>query len=111
MKDCIKIREIPVEKMHCIGYEARIERAIGVLKGIRQVNADYQKGLVAVEYDLMEVGLKQIEEQLQKVGCNLGGGFYTFKSNLLHFTEENEKSNLLSSHGECCSNPKFLDKK
>ncbi len=111
MAACIKSREIPIEKIHCTECEAEIERAIGALKGLRQVKADSKRGLVTVEYDLLEIGLKQIEEQLQKAGYNIGGGFYKLKSSLLRFTEENEKSNLASSSGECCSNPKFLDKK
>jgi copper chaperone CopZ len=111
MTACIKKRKIPVDGVRCVECEAEIEGAVGVLKGVRQVRADHKKGIVAVEYDLMKLSLRQIEKQIQEAGFNLKRGFYKLKSGLLHFTEENERNNLTSSAGECCSNPKLPHKK
>ncbi len=99
MNACIKRREISVKAIRCSECKAEIEKNISSLKGVRQIMADYQKGLVVVEYNLMEIGLRQIEEQIQEAGYNFRHGFYKLKSSLLHFTEGNERRNFNMKKG------------
>jgi hypothetical protein len=61
---------------------------------------------------LREIKLKVIDNSINKLGFKSNNSFFgKIKLGYIHFTEENEKTNLTSKGGSCCSNPtEILDK-
>lgn len=59
---------IEVKGMHCHGCEMLINLSLKELKGVKEVEASYQKGEVKVEYDESQVDLQKILEVIKENG-------------------------------------------
>lgn len=106
--EIIKKRKINVEGMTCEGCEKKIDEALSKINGIKQVKAD-KAGKVYLEYDLMKIKLKGIEEQIIKLGYKLPNKFLDrTKRGFIHDTEQNEYDNMNAPDTPCCSNPKEI---
>lgn len=58
---------IKVKGMHCEGCEKRIKNALGDIKGVKKVEADYKKGIVTVEAK-SKIDDKTIEGTINDLG-------------------------------------------
>jgi len=100
----IKKRKLSIEGMSCFGCEERLEEVLQKLKGIKYIKANYKKKELTLEYDLMEVKLKDIEQKVVDLGYHLPLGFLNkLKRWTIHFTEENEKDNYRAKGSYQCS--------
>ena len=76
------------------------------LDGVDEVHADFRAGTVSVAYDLMYITLKDIVETLSTMGYSVHKSMVDrLKNSFIHFSEENEKSNMTASPLPCCSHP------
>lgn len=99
----LKQRTLNVAGMTGAGCERRIESALMALPGVSGADATAEDGRILVEYDLLKVNLREVEQSLAQAGYPLSGGLLTrLKRNFLHDMEENEKSNYLTVP-MCCS--------
>ena len=58
---------IKVKGMHCEGCEKKIKNALGDIKGVKEVEADYKKGIVTVEAKA-KIDDKTIEDTIDDLG-------------------------------------------
>jgi len=112
MAEIIKKRSIKVSGMSCESCEKRIELALSKKDGIKQVKAD-KKGTVEVEYDLMKIKQKTVEEEITRLGYKIQKKLFDIcKKGFIDFMEQNEYDNMKQEASPCCSNPdKILNKK
>ena len=59
---------IDVKGMTCAGCESHIEHEVGLLKGVKMVNATYSTGSATVEYLPSKIDQKSIIEAINKTG-------------------------------------------
>ena len=59
---------IDVKGMTCAGCESHIEHEVGLLKGVKMVNATYSTGFATVEYLPSKIDQKSIIEAINKTG-------------------------------------------
>ena len=57
---------IKIKGMHCEGCEKRIENALGDIKGVKNVEADYKSGTAVVETK-SKIDNKEIEDFYKKI--------------------------------------------
>lgn len=75
--------------------------------GILSVDADAQKGLVRVKYDLRQINFETIEKSIIELGFGLSQKLSEkFKRGMAKFTEQNELDNLNAPVSSCCEDPK-----
>ena len=104
--ELIRKRTIKIENMTCAGCGVTITDELSKLDGVISVKADYKKGIVNVEYDLMHIELKDIESKLNDMDYSVNKRFlYRLRDGFVHFTEENERNNQTTKPASCCSNP------
>lgn len=102
----IKKRKLDINKMTCSGCEQKIKKALQELKGIKNIKADYKIGELKLEYNLLEITLKDIEPEIVNLGYLLPDGFFNkLKRGVTHYKEETERDNYLAKSTPCCSNP------
>ena len=58
---------IKVKGMHCEGCEKRIKNALEDIKGVKEVEADYKKGIVTVEAKA-KIADKTLEDTIEHLG-------------------------------------------
>jgi copper ion binding protein len=63
--------EYHIKGMTCSGCEAHIENEVNKLDGIKEVNANYEKGSTHVNYDKNKVTLSEIETAIGKTGYEI----------------------------------------
>jgi len=81
-----------------------LKRYCKSLQGIKYIKANYKKKELTLEYDLMEIKLKDIEQKVVDLGYHLPLGFLNkLKRGTIHFTEENEKDNYKAKSSYQCS--------
>lgn len=79
-------------------------RSIGALMGVSAVHIEGHK--LRVEYDLLQVGLVQIEAAAAAAGLTLKAGLHGLRRSLWKFAEQNELDNAAhAGTGACCSRP------
>lgn len=68
-KEEIKLmkKELKVKGMMCPHCKASVEKAVGKLAGIRSVNADYEAGIVTLEYG-EEADISKVKEAIREAG-------------------------------------------
>jgi|GEM_PF-1752394 len=102
-----------ITKKHDLFYATSLKREtvnnlksiIPKIKGITDFHEN-QNGSLHVEYDLMKINLQKIESIFKKYDVILNNSFLKrFKRGWIHFTEENEYSNMTTSHTCCNSDP------
>src|SRR3972149_11696349 len=94
----IRFKEAPKQ-----GGKAEWESGLRRLKGIRQVTINVEKGDIFVEYDLLECREEAIERCLVETGFVLDDSLMEkIKRGWIHFTEENEQSELKHGSAPCC---------
>ena len=69
-QDTTKMHKIvlDVKGMACAGCESHIEHEVGLLKGVKMVNATYSTGSATVEYLPSKIDQKSIIEAINKTG-------------------------------------------
>ena len=58
---------IKIKGMHCEGCEKRIENALGDIKGVKNVEAEYKSGTAVVETK-SKIDNKKIEDTIEDLG-------------------------------------------
>lgn len=58
---------IKVNGMHCEGCEKRIKNALEDIRGVKEVEADYKKGIVIIDAK-SKIDNKVIEEAIEDLG-------------------------------------------
>ncbi len=58
---------LEVPGMHCGGCQGRVERAVGVLDGVRRVKADFQSGRVEVAIDGTDTNEDAIRSLIEQI--------------------------------------------
>ncbi len=107
--ESIKKRTVKVDNMNCTGCEETISRELLSLNGICEIHPDYKTGKIRVNYDLLKIKLKDIEKKLDDLDYSVHNNLINrISSGLIHFTEENERSNLSIKPASCCSNPEDI---
>ena len=59
--------------MHCDGCEARIERVLGRLDGVRRVEANHTAERVEVAYEETEIDEQTIRTRITEIGFEVAG--------------------------------------
>lgn len=62
-----------VSGLHCYGCKKKVETSLSKIKGIRNVNADFVKRQVKLEFDENSVNLEKIRNAIIKDGYIPGG--------------------------------------
>ena len=63
-----RILTMEVSGLHCYGCNKKVEASLSKIKGIRNVNADFVKGQVKLEFDENFVNLEKIRNTITKAG-------------------------------------------
>ena len=95
-------------KLHFAGLDdaAAVENVLRKMPGVRTVVIDRSSGNLTVHYNLMETGMSAILGVLESAGLPVEtGAIGKLKLRLIHFTEENERANLLAPPLPCCTYP------
>lgn len=86
------------------GAVAAACRGIAALPGVAVVNVDGCK--LRVAYDLLQVGLAQVELAAEDAGVVFRNGLHGLRRDLWKFTEQNERDNAAHAGTRpCCSRP------
>lgn len=105
MKKIVKKRKLKVSGMTCEGCSERIEAALSKIDGIESVRIK-RLGKVYIEYDLMKVPLKRIEDEITDLGYGLSSAIWNkMKRYWFHYSEETEYENMNLPEPPCCSDP------
>lgn len=100
----IKKRKLGIEGMTYSGCEQRLEEALQKLNGIKNIKANHKTKELKLEYDLMEIALKDIEQKVVDLDYYLPLGFFNkLKRWTIHFMEENERDNYRAKGSYQCS--------
>ena len=92
-------------------YLEEIIRKVSALDGVRGAHWNSKDSALVVEYDLVKIRMKDIEAFLSMKGFRMRtGALNKVKTTIIHFTEENERSNLSSRPSDCCANPTLPSK-
>ncbi len=59
---------LEVPGMHCGGCQGRVERAVGVLDGVRRVKTDFQSGRVEVAFAGTVTNEDAIRSLIEQIG-------------------------------------------
>lgn len=104
--ELIKKRTIKTTNMTCSKCEEKIIDKLSKVAGVRSVKADHVTGNVYIVYDLLYVELKDIESVLSDIGYPVNKRLLSWmRDGFVHFTEENERDNLIAKPAICCSDP------
>tara|TARA_Y100000310_G_C20180290_1_gene577801 strand:+ start:202 stop:582 length:381 start_codon:yes stop_codon:yes gene_type:complete len=99
----LRTRNLKVEGMTCSGCEQKVEEALKELKGVRSVNADYETGKLRLEYDVMEITLKDIEPKIEDLGYHLPSGFFSkIKRGFIHDADTTARENYSANMSKGC---------
>ena len=91
MLELKKTRKIKVAGIENQNSERTLNGILFDLGGVESVRADSVSGRVSIEYDLMKIGLADIERGIVDAGYQLSQSFFSRKyRNLIHFIEGNE---------------------
>ncbi len=105
MRDLLKKRLIKVSGITCEGCVATINTALSSLKGVIDVKAN-KAGTVHIEYDLMKIDLKAIEDKLSELNYAPTKDLLSrIKHGFITYTEENEYNNMHAQPHSCCTLP------
>lgn len=101
--DWIKYREIGFSEPHPDPHQAR--SAMLVLSGVEGVIevsiVHHAPTAIRISYDLTVISLSLVEEFLSELGFHLDNSLLSkLKRALYHFTEENERQNLLINNDQ-----------
>lgn len=58
--------------MHCAGCEARIQRVLSRVAGVREVRADHKTQRVHLKLDLEQISIQAVRDKLEEVGYKTG---------------------------------------
>lgn len=102
----IKRKNIRFQKEPADKTPERLEEELKKIKGVNKAEVDFGSGEISVEYDLLNVTQEDIERHIINLGFVLDMGLRErFKRGWIHFTEENERDNLLTKPHSCCTDP------
>ncbi len=61
-------KSIKVSGMHCGGCEMNIKMALTEKQGIKNVKANYKKGIVEVDFDDSKIKIEEIKKIIKETG-------------------------------------------
>lgn len=102
-------RKLRIEGMVCLECEQKIKETLQKLDGVRSVDADYKRGEIRVEYDILKTSLKEIESKIEGLGYNLPSGFFSkMKRGFIHYADETTRENYQAENAQpqrlnCCT--------
>lgn len=108
MKDpIVRKRKVAVVSLPRVSEINRIEERLMKMAGMISVDADIQKNVLKLEYDLRQIKFEAIEKSIRESGLKLSQKFFhRFKRGMAKFTEQNELDSLDSPVSSCCDDPK-----
>ncbi len=59
---------LKVSGMHCEGCDKRLQKSLSKINGIKDVNPDFKKQQVRIEFDESKVNLEKIRGAIRKAG-------------------------------------------
>jgi hypothetical protein len=105
----------PIVKKRKVGFEGvvqvsdinRIEEGLMRMDGMISVDADFNKNVLRLEYDLRKTKFEGIEKSIKELGLKLSQKFSErYKRGMAKFIEQNELDNQNASLSSCCDDPK-----
>lgn len=100
-QDFIKQREIVFCDLHPNPQQAQTATLfLAEVEGVLRV-APLSPNLLEVQYDLLQVTLKQIEDALEEIGLHLDSSLlFRIRRALHHYTEDTQRQNMGCKQGE-----------
>ncbi len=107
MQAIIKKRSLKMNQKISPDQLGHISFLLLEVEGIKKCITGPNPYVLQIEYDLMKVNLKKIEELMESHNYILSGQWLSkFKRGWLHFIEENEYVGQRSVPHSCCTPPK-----
>ncbi len=108
MKDpIVRKRKVAVVSLAQVSDINRIKESLMKITGMISVDADVQKNVLKLEYDLRKIKFEVIEKSIKELGLKLSQKFFQrCKRGMAKFTEQNELDNLNAPLSSCCDDPK-----
>jgi len=105
----LKNRRLTIDGMASEHGQQQVVQGLSELPGVQNVRADYQEGIVEIEYDVRQVQLQAIEKRIQELGYSLKMNWWErLRLGIIHFTEENERDAAREKPAPCCSHPEEI---
>ena len=99
----LRKRTIKIEGMTCSGCKERIEKALQEIDGVESVDADYKKGKLRLEYNIVKTSLEEIESPLQDLGYPLSSRLGSkIKIAIIHDGDRTSRENYSASRTSGC---------
>jgi len=57
--------------MHCLGCKERIEKAISMERGVKDINIDFEKKEVTIIYKPNKTGIEVLKKAIEDLGYNV----------------------------------------
>ena len=91
--------------MTCEGCINWINETLSKIDGVKEVRVK-KMGYVYVEYDLMKISIKKIENEIIVLGYGISKNLWQrVKRSWIHYSEDTEYENMNLPAPPCCSKP------